>query len=89
MINIFWFLLVIAMYLGGFVLVMGFLGMIFYFIYEYVWKNTFGKLSWFKTENKDDSVNVCFSCALVAIIAWLVADGSLKQIVEEIKSIFA
>ena len=86
--NLFWLLLLLAMYFGGFFLVTGFIGMAFYFIYEYVWKNTFSKLSWFKPENEDDSVNVCFSCALVVIIVWLIADGSLQKIVEEIKDIF-
>ena len=88
--KIFGLLCVLGMYLGGCFLVAGMFSLVFYFIYELVWKKTLGKLNFFKAKNEQGEIfNACFCCSIIVIIVWLVADRSLANIITEIQSIFA
>lgn len=88
--NILELLVALVMYLGGGFLVAGMFSLALYFIYELVWKKTLGKLDLFKAKNEEGEIfNACFSCSIIVIIVWLVADGSLENIITEIQSIFA
>lgn len=90
LVNIFGFLLYLVIHLGGGFLVAGMFSLALYFIYELVWKKTLGKLNAFKAKNEESEIfNVCFCCSIIVIIVWLVADGSLENIITEIQSIFA
>ena len=88
--NILGLLLYLVIHLGGGFLVTGMFALAFYFIYELVWKKTLGKLNLFKAKNEEGEIfNACFSCAIIVVISWLVADGSFENIITEIQSIFA
>lgn len=88
--KIFELLCVLGMYLGGCFLVAGMFSLIFYLIYELIWKKTLGKLNVLKAKNEEGEIfNVCFCCSIIVIIVWLVADGSLQNIITEIHNIFA
>ena len=75
--DLFWKIVTVAMYIGGSILVCGFIYCIMALFYEFIWKNTLGKTSLFKNkkddeDEQDDTYNAIFSCAVFMFIILII-----------------